>query len=99
MFGPMFRGVRALMYNSPEERAMIQAAAGNAAVPGVVVGVGSDVPDRTDAERFRQKFKMRRPFAIYVGRIDENKGCAELFSHFERYCRLLSARARPGARR
>ena len=28
---------------------------------------------------------MRRPFAIYIGRIDENKGCAELFSHFERY--------------
>ena len=28
-FGPIFRGVRALMYNSPEERAMIQAVAGN----------------------------------------------------------------------
>ena len=29
IFQPMFRGVRALMYNSPEERAMIQAVAGN----------------------------------------------------------------------
>jgi glycosyltransferase involved in cell wall biosynthesis len=85
MFGPVFRGVRALMYNSPEERAMIQAAAGNAAVPGVVVGVGSDVPERTDPDRFRRKFKMRRPFAIYIGRIDENKGCGELFAHFQRY--------------
>jgi glycosyltransferase involved in cell wall biosynthesis len=85
IFGPVFRGVRAVMYNSPEERAMIQAAAGNAAVPGVVVGVGSDVPERTDPERFRRKFKMRRPFAIYIGRIDENKGCGELFSHFQRY--------------
>ena len=28
---------------------------------------------------------MRRPFAIYIGRIDENKGCGELFSHFQRY--------------
>ena len=85
IFGPIFRGVRALMYNSPEERAMIQAAAGNASVPGVVVGVGSDVPERTDPERFRRKFKMRRPFAIYIGRIDENKGCGELFAHFQRY--------------
>src|SRR5688500_14484879 len=85
IFGPVFRGVRALMYNSPEERAMIQAAAGNTSVPGVVVGVGSDVPDSTDPERFRRKFKIRRPFAIYIGRIDENKGCAELFSHFQRY--------------
>ncbi len=85
MFGPVFRGVRALMYNSPEERAMIQAATGNTNVPGVVVGVGSDVPDRADAERFRRTFKIRRPFAIYIGRIDENKGCGELFSHFQRY--------------
>ena len=85
IFGPVFRGVRALMYNSHEERAMIQAASGNQSVPGVVVGVGSDVPDRTDPEAFRRKFKIRRPFAIYIGRIDENKGCAELFSHFQRY--------------
>ena len=85
IFGPVFRGVRALMYNSPEERAMIQAAAGNTSVPGVVVGVGSDVPERTDAERFRRTFKMRRPFAIYIGRIDQNKGCGELFAHFQRY--------------
>jgi glycosyltransferase involved in cell wall biosynthesis len=85
MFHPVFRAVRAVMYNSPEERAMIQAAAQNTSVPGVVVGVGSDVPDRAEPERFRRKFNMRRPFAIYIGRIDENKGCAELFSHFQRY--------------
>jgi glycosyltransferase involved in cell wall biosynthesis len=85
MFGPVLRGVRGLMYNSPEERAMIQAAANNASVPGVVVGVGSEVPERTEPERFRRAFAMQRPFAIYIGRIDENKGCPELFSHFQRY--------------
>jgi glycosyltransferase involved in cell wall biosynthesis len=85
IFGPVFRGVRAIMYNSPEERAMINAVSGNTSVPGVVVGVGSDVPERTDPERFRRKFRMNRPFAIYIGRIDENKGCAELFGHFQRY--------------
>src|SRR4029079_5027842 len=85
IFGPVFRGVRALMYNSPEERAMINAAANNTSVPGVVVGVVSDVPERTDAARFRRKFRINRPFAIYIGRIDDNKGCKELFSHFQRY--------------
>jgi glycosyltransferase involved in cell wall biosynthesis len=85
LFGPALRGVRGLMYNSPEERAMIQAATGNDAVPGIVVGVGSDVPERTEPERFRRKFKITRPFAIYIGRIDRNKGCAELFAHFQRY--------------
>ena len=85
IFGPVFRSVRAIMYNSYEERAMIEAASANADVPGVVVGVGSDVPERSDPERFRRQFKITRPFAIYIGRIDENKGCRELFDHYRRY--------------
>ena len=85
MFGPVFRGVRALMYNSPEERAMIQAVSANHDVPGVVVGIGSDVPQHTQPARFRQKHDIRGPFAVYVGRIDRNKGCSELFDYFQRY--------------
>ena len=89
IFGALFRGVRGVMYNSPEERVMIQAATKNEAVPGVVVGVGSDVPDRVDPARFRRRFKINRPFAIYVGRIDENKGCGELFDFYQRYAATL----------
>jgi glycosyltransferase involved in cell wall biosynthesis len=85
IFGPTFRGVRAVMYNSHEERAMIQAATGNQAVPGVVVGVGSEIPRRSEAQGFRKKHNIQKPFAIYVGRIDENKGCKELFDFFLRY--------------
>jgi glycosyltransferase involved in cell wall biosynthesis len=85
IFGPTFCGVRALMYNSYEERAMIEAAAHNEDVPGVVVGIGSEIPARSDGARFRNNFNIRRPFAIYVGRIDENKGCNELFDFFQRY--------------
>lgn len=85
LFGPVFRGVRALMYNSFEERDLIHAVSGNQAVPGVVVGVGSAIPERTQPWRFRKKFNVKRPFAIYVGRIDDNKGCPALFDHFINY--------------
>jgi len=87
MFQPLFRGVRALMYNSPEERTMIQTVSGNEDVPGIVVGVGSDVPANPRPERFRQKYGVEGRFAIYVGRIDGNKGCNELFEFFEGYAR------------
>jgi glycosyltransferase involved in cell wall biosynthesis len=87
IFPPVLCGVRALMYNSHEERAMIHAASGNQDVPGVVVGIGSDVPQNPQPSRFRQKFDVRGPFAIYVGRIDENKGCNELFEFFQGYVR------------
>jgi glycosyltransferase involved in cell wall biosynthesis len=87
IFAPVFRGVRALMYNSPEERTMIEAIAGNKHVPSVVVGVGSEVPQNPQPQRFRQKHGIRGPFAVYVGRIDENKGCRELFTYFNTYLR------------
>ena len=89
IFAPIFRGVRALMYNSFEERALIQTVSGNQDVPGVVVGIGSEIPEHTNPSHFRQKFNLRDRFAIYVGRIDENKGCSELFDFFQRYSRML----------
>lgn len=92
IFAPVFRGVRALMYNSPEERSMIQAVAGNAHIPSVVVGIGSEVPQNAHAHRFRQKYNIKGPFAVYVGRIDENKGCRELFEHFGSYLRERAGR-------
>ncbi len=85
IFPPVLRGVRALMYNSHEERAMIEAVAGNASVPGVVVGVGSEIPASASAERFRRTYDIRGPFVLYVGRIDENKGCRELFQFFQQF--------------
>jgi glycosyltransferase involved in cell wall biosynthesis len=87
IFPPLFRSVRALMYNSPEERAMINAVSANQNVPGVVVGIGSEVPQNPQPVRFRQKYNVRGPFAVYVGRIDQNKGCKELFEFFKGYLR------------
>jgi glycosyltransferase involved in cell wall biosynthesis len=85
MFGPIFRGVRAVMYNSLEEQAMIAALTRNTDVPGVVVGIGSEVPQDVSGERARQKFGLANPYLIYVGRIDANKGCVELFDQFMEY--------------
>lgn len=94
IFPPIFRGVRALMYNSFEERALIHHLSGNEDVPGVIVGVGSEIPDEVDPRRFRQRFGLEGPFIVYVGRIDENKGCGELFEFFCRYTAAVSRRLR-----
>jgi glycosyltransferase involved in cell wall biosynthesis len=85
IFGPIFRGVRAIMYNSYEEQALIHAAASNEHVPGVVVGIGSEIPASVDPRRARATFALDTPYVVYVGRIDANKGCAELFDYFIRY--------------
>ena len=64
IFAPVFRAARALMYNSPEERAIIQAVSGNTSVPGVVVGIGSDLPRETAPDRFRRKYDSRAPSCL-----------------------------------
>ena len=64
---------------------MIGAVSGNESVPGVVVGVGSDIATEAIAERFRRTYDIRGPYVLYVGRIDENKGCRELFQFFQQY--------------
>ena len=89
IFHGSFRNVRAVMYNSHEERALITGVSGNETVPGVVVGIGSEVPADPSPERFRQATGIDGPVIIYVGRIDENKGCRELFSHFQRFARVM----------
>jgi len=85
ILGPVLRGARGIMYNSPEERALIRALHRNQHVPGVTVGVGSQIPDTTDAAAAAVKFGLDRPYVLYVGRIDVNKGCAELFDYFQQY--------------
>ena len=85
IFRDLFLKPRALIYNSVEERKMINAVSNNDHIPGDVVGVGSEIPDRYSAEEFRRKFKVGAPYMIYLGRVDENKGCHRLFEYFLRY--------------
>ncbi|MBM3312148.1 MAG: glycosyltransferase family 4 protein, partial [Candidatus Aminicenantes bacterium] len=54
-------------------------------VPGLVVGVGSEVPEETSPARFRRKHGLDGPYILYVGRIDRNKGCDRLFDDFRRF--------------
>lgn len=85
IFRDLFRKPQAFVYNSVEERAMINRVSQNDHVLGKVVGVGTEVPSEVFVGRFRQKYAVKGDYVIYIGRIDENKGCAELFDYFLRF--------------
>ena len=53
IFRDLFRLPRAFVYNSVEEREMINRVSGNAGIPGDVVGVGIEVPAASSGARFR----------------------------------------------
>lgn len=85
LFKDLFRKPRAIIYNSIEEKNMIHTISRNEEIPGEVVGVGTEIPRKFSSEEFRQKFGVSGDYAIYIGRIDCNKGCDQLFTYFLRF--------------
>ena len=84
LFRPLFDAATQFAFNSVEERHMLETSV-ERALPGEIVGVGSALPSSMDGASFRKRHGIAGPFLLYVGRIDLNKGCPELFDHFLRY--------------
>ena len=82
VFAELLRQPRAIAFNTPEERALIARVTGNAAAPGAVVGCGLSLAESGGAASARERFDLRDPYLLYLGRIEPNKGCATLFSYF-----------------
>ena len=99
IFHPVFRAASAIVFNSHEERDMILDRSKAHEVPSDIVGVGiqepaqnPDLGEGPDAGRFRREFEIDEPFFLYVGRIDENKGCKQLFDHQARAAQRAAER-------
>ena len=85
VYRALFHAPRAIAFNTEEERAMVHRIFRNARIPNEIVGVGVDVPEDRQAERFRQRHGIEGPFFLYVGRIVQGKGMHELFDHWARW--------------
>lgn len=84
IFRESFNKPKGIIYISPEECELVQNISKNFTVPFEIVGVGVDSIEGEPA-RFREKFGIEGRYLIYIGRIDENKGCNELFDYFLRF--------------
>jgi glycosyltransferase involved in cell wall biosynthesis len=81
----LLRMPRGIVYLTPEEKALVEDRSGNTQLPSAIIGSGLDVPEEEPGLDVRSRFSLTRPFILYVGRIDRNKGCATLFSYFKRF--------------
>lgn len=84
LFKHFFKLPAAFVYNSFEEKEMINRISGNDDVPGDIVGVGSEIPGEFFPESFREKFDIQGRYFVYIGRLDENKGIPQLLDFFTR---------------
>jgi glycosyltransferase involved in cell wall biosynthesis len=80
--GRAIRLARRIMWNTPEERLLAEGLYDVTGLPGVVCGVGVEPPAARDPGAARERFGLERPYLLYAGRIDADKGCGELMNGF-----------------
>lgn len=72
------------IFLTPEEQELVERRMSTATPPSVIIGSGLD-PARPAAAVDLAALGVRDPFVLYLGRIDPNKGCADLLQHFMRF--------------
>ncbi|MCU0240884.1 MAG: glycosyltransferase family 4 protein [Vicinamibacteria bacterium] len=85
IYKEVFALPRAFAFCSAPEEAMVLARFAIHDRPHVVAGMGVAVPAHPDTEGFRIRHDVSGPYALYAGRIDAGKGCAEMLAHYRRY--------------
>jgi glycosyltransferase involved in cell wall biosynthesis len=80
VFAELFRSVRGFLYLTPEEKELIERAAGTMAAPSRVIGAGLNV-QRCGPEP-RRRLDAPASYLLYAGRIDRNKGVDTLFRYY-----------------
>lgn len=91
IYQTMFRRARAFAFCSAPEAALVEARFGVGGRPSAVAGIGIEQPAHADVDGFRRRYDLRGPYALYAGRIDAGKGCAEMLEHYGTYRRGRSA--------
>lgn len=80
IFRSTFGLPRAIIFNTAEEQTFVHNQYRNQHIPNLVLGLGQDRPIvPTDVQ------VTEMDFVLYMGRVDPNKGCDELFDHFLAY--------------
>lgn len=90
MYKKVFGAADAYVFLTDEEKDLVHSIFHNENVPYEVMGVGVEVPEVVDSDRFKKKYNLDN-YLIYVGRIDEGKDCPRLFKYFLEYKRRVKS--------
>jgi len=75
------------LFLTPEERDLVSSRTAGALAPYEIIGSGLEPPTDTsgDSSSVLARIGVEQPFALYLGRVDANKGCASMFWNYLRY--------------
>lgn len=85
IYKALFHAPRAILYNTPEEKKLLEGLFDIEYIPNEIVGMGIEIPSHLDPDSFRHKYNITTPYVIYVGRVSPSKNCPTLVEYFTRY--------------
>jgi glycosyltransferase involved in cell wall biosynthesis len=85
IYDEMFARPRAFAFLTGPEEALVRSRFEIGGRPAAVAGIGIESPAPADTVGFRARHSLAAPYALYAGRIDAGKGCAEMVSHYAAY--------------
>ena len=90
IFNSTFNLPKTILYSTTTEQEFVNKRFKNDHIRSDIVGLGVDINENSQNIDLREKFGIRDNYIIYVGRIDESKGCKEMFKYFLEYKKIYN---------
>jgi len=91
IFNETFNLPRAILYSTTTERDFVNRRFKNDYIESDIVGLGVDINENAQDIDLEKVFGIKDDFVVYVGRIDESKGCKEMFEYFLEYKKIYNS--------
>lgn len=88
IYQDMFREADGIIYLTEEEKQFVEQKFKNTSVRNIVAGMGIEVPQAVKPQKFREQYQIDGDYIIYVGRIEEGKGCGQLLEFYSQYAKI-----------
>ncbi|MCC8135390.1 MAG: glycosyltransferase family 4 protein [Ruminococcus sp.] len=92
-FKELFPKAAGMVFNARPEEELAERLYGfsKSGTKTILMGIGMDTEITADPNRFREKFRIDKPFILYAGRKDEGKNVHTLLKYFSEYKRRVGS--------
>ena len=88
IFEEVFKIPKTILYLTETEKRFVQNKFKNENIYSDVIGVGIDINENVLDIDLKERFGIKDDYMVYIGRIDESKGCKEMFGYFKKYKKI-----------
>ena len=91
IFNETFNLPKAILYSTTTERDFVNKRFKNDYIENDIVGLGVDINENAQDIDLEKTFDIKDDYVVYIGRIDESKGCKEMFEYFLEYKKIYNS--------